>query len=566
MNSWKMKILHLVMFMTVMVMLIVIVVSSGDNKASYRRTLNEGWTVKLNNGVLYKDTNLDRFHFDVVGAGTQIVITNVLPDDIPENSCMTLYQVHSVTDVYVDDELIYSNGRDEFKDGKMVGYGNDFVSLPHDVAGKELKICFFVIENSAFSTITPPTFYNELTAYRDYISEKNVSFVVAIALMLIGASIMLITFFYTFFEDLVSKLFFIGVFAFIIGTWSLASESLAFIFTQNMAVKSSLEYIALYSIAIPILLYFKDDVVARGRKLELFIYYGIMLVEMQAFVISVILHFANIVHFPAFLKFFQCLIAVCGIFVAYLLVVDMQENRTHKILIWGFAGMIAIAFRDMIAFNVTKYMNSGGVEGYYRSYISLAALLFVVSLFIDFITDMRKRLYSNAQNDFYIKIAYFDVLTDLFTRRKADEIFEELDKSENFEYTLIQFDLNNLKVSNDIYGHEEGDKLIIRFADALKETFNNGEILARMGGDEFIAILNGREDRITRTKLSRLEENIAKVNEEYPKVKVSVSYGYATSADVDKRSAKAVYKLADKRMYEQKANYYRTNGIDRRHH
>lgn len=565
MKKWKIQVLNMLLFVFVAIMIVNLYVSGvRKNSTVYHRVFNEGWTVKLNNGTIYENVNLDNLHLPVTNSGSQIVLTNTLPDDLEDDRTMLVYMVHSVVDVYIDGEKVYTHGREEFKDGKMIGFGNEFVTIPRESAGKEIKIYIFVTEDNAFSTISAPVFYNEATIYKDYLWEKRLPLVVAVSLIVIGGCITVVTFFSFFKSYSMDKLFCIGVFSLSIGCWSLSNYNLAFLFTDSLGAKSSLEYMALYMILLPLLFYFRVDVLERSVKWEMFTYYTLVLVEIQILVISLITHFFDIVHFPAYVRIYQIFMIVAGLFIIYLLIMDMKEKRSHKILIWGFAGILLIALRDLVVFNITKYTTSGGVEGQYKSYIAVAALLFVVTLFIDFLYEMRKRLYTSAQTDLYVKLAYYDVLTDLYTRRKCDEIFAELDKKSDSKYSLIMFDLNNLKVTNDIYGHEEGDKLILRFADILRNTFNDGEALIRMGGDEFLAIINNCDIDTIKKKLAEMDANIVKANSEYAKVRISVSYGFCTSEEVETCETRHVYKFADKRMYEQKEQYYKINGMNRR--
>lgn len=565
MNNWKNISLHMILFVFVSIMLIVAAFGAGaEETKGFQREYAEGWNVKVNNGQTFENVNLDNLHLGVCSAGTHIVMTNTLPEDLENNLSMLIFTVHSVVDVRIDDELVYTHGRDSFKEGRMIGYGTDFVHIPDGSAGKPIKISLYVTENDAFSTVSAPIFYDESTAYRDYYVARRLPLIVAISLIVVGICITLITFFSFFRSYSMDKLFCIGAFSLCIGCWSLSNYNIANILTGSMYVKSCLEYMSLYTIMLPLLFYFRVDVEERQKKWEMFLYYALVIFEIQIIVVSTISNYTNYLHYPAFLKMYQVFIFIAGAFIIYLLIMDFRAKKTHKILMIGFASILVIAIRDLVAFNITKYTSAGGVEGEYKSYIASAALIFVLSLFVDFIYEMRKRLYSSAQTDFYIKLAYYDVLTDLFTRRKADEIFDELDKTPDMEYTLVQYDLNTLKVTNDIYGHEEGDALIIRFANVLKEIFNEGEILARMGGDEFIVIAKGNDPEAIKGKLQKMDERIAEVNNEYPKVKVSVSYGYATSGEQGITEVRKLYKLADKRMYIQKENYYRTSGLNRR--
>lgn len=123
-------------------------------------------------------------------------------------------------------------------------------------------------------------------------------------------------------------------------------------------------------------------------------------------------------------------------------------------------------------------------------------------------------------------------------------------------YGIISLDLNDLKKINDTQGHNSGDELISGFAAIVSETFGEGTVVGRMGGDEFIVII----EALGRVKVEKLIEdlqyNIEAANKEQEKFKYSVSYGFANSREIASSdgfvNSRKVYELADERMYEYK--------------
>jgi len=386
---------------------------------------------------------------------------------------------------------------------------------------------------------------------------------VAVTLVVVGLCISAITFCLYFKSYSMEKLFCVGVFSICVGLWSLCNYNLNYIFTDNLKTKVYLEYFSLYLVLFPMLLYFREDVEARQKRWESLFYYALILVEVQLFVISAVCQFTNALHLPVFLRAFQTLMAVVACYVAYYIIMDIKNAKGHIVLSVGYGFMLIIAVRDLVAFNVSKYTAARGNESNYRSYIAAGALVLVTCMLVDFVNEMRKRMYKTAETQFLEKIAYVDVLTDLYTRRKCEEVFDAIDKR-HYEYALIQFDLNNLKSTNDDFGHEAGDELIKRFADIMRRTFTDGETLGRMGGDEFVVMIVDAYDYDIDEKLKLLEENIALDNEDHEDVKVSISAGYARSVEFENPEARLVYAEADKRMYKQKEAYYKNRGYKRR--
>ena len=135
------------------------------------------------------------------------------------------------------------------------------------------------------------------------------------------------------------------------------------------------------------------------------------------------------------------------------------------------------------------------------------------------------------------------------------------EKTEN--YTVICFDLNNLKVINDTYGHAKGDILIKSAADVIGRTFEEHGFVGRMGGDEFIAVILTSTKKEIEALVEQFQENIAKKNCEVENLNMSISYGYASSDELPEKDIEKVFQKADDRMYEYKKQYKLRTGTKR---
>ncbi|HHU72687.1 MAG TPA: diguanylate cyclase [Clostridiales bacterium] len=91
--------------------------------------------------------------------------------------------------------------------------------------------------------------------------------------------------------------------------------------------------------------------------------------------------------------------------------------------------------------------------------------------------------------DEYIYLSYHDSLTGLYNRRYIEEELKNIDKPQNLPISIISGDVNGLKQANDIFGHEEGDLIIRTTADVMMNVCRSEDIIARIGGDEFIIVL-----------------------------------------------------------------------------
>ncbi len=115
-------------------------------------------------------------------------------------------------------------------------------------------------------------------------------------------------------------------------------------------------------------------------------------------------------------------------------------------------------------------------------------------------------------NAVFYNLSITDPLTKLFTRRYFETKLKEKIKQSTLThkpFALILFDIDNFKNINDNYGHKEGDKILIKFAKTLKKLTNKTDIVARWGGDEFVAILSDTKN--IKSYIQKIKENIPEI-------------------------------------------------------
>jgi len=157
----------------------------------------------------------------------------------------------------------------------------------------------------------------------------------------------------------------------------------------------------------------------------------------------------------------------------------------------------------------------------------------------------QKRAEENLQ---YISI--HDSLTGLFNRFYSDAEISRLAASRMRPVSIIVIDLNNLKKINDESGHAMGDLYIKNAANILRQTFRPEDMIARIGGDEFLIFLPLVDENICAQAVDRLNDSIRLFNQtgDFP---ISLSAGFATAQAGDNLLERI--READQRMYEDKA-------------
>ena len=149
-------------------------------------------------------------------------------------------------------------------------------------------------------------------------------------------------------------------------------------------------------------------------------------------------------------------------------------------------------------------------------------------------------------------LANTDALTGLFNKRYFEKMMEIRDEKKK-PYALFYMDLDFFKPVNDTYGHEMGDKVLKEVAKRLLKCIRSNDYAFRIGGDEFMLILNGNLDaKICEKRIERIKNLIGEPYEfDGYTIKIGISCGSAVYPD-DADCAADIQKLADKRMYEDK--------------
>ena len=158
-----------------------------------------------------------------------------------------------------------------------------------------------------------------------------------------------------------------------------------------------------------------------------------------------------------------------------------------------------------------------------------------------------------------------DMLTGLGNRHACQELVAKYEKKKLPEdLTVIYLDVNELKHINDTLGHHVGDELICGAAECIRTVFSWVGECYRTGGDEFVVI--GEFGDALRRELYNQFERVMDEWQGSQGHKLRVSYGGASARELPDGDIVQLSKLADSRLYESKALYYSTRGIDRRDH
>lgn len=195
--------------------------------------------------------------------------------------------------------------------------------------------------------------------------------------------------------------------------------------------------------------------------------------------------------------------------------------------------------------------------------ITAVGLAFGLSVMLwrnNYVTITQRRRIANQQR-MLERMAYHDDLTTLHNRRWFDRIVQcELDKldeqDQDQDSVLVVMDIDHFKLINDTYGHPTGDEVLCQLALILMASRRENDIVARLGGEEFIILLAQTQLETGRLLAERLRKRVMEAAFVVGTVTlhITASFGVASLRAVKERNLPNYYALADEAMYQAKQN------------
>jgi len=146
-------------------------------------------------------------------------------------------------------------------------------------------------------------------------------------------------------------------------------------------------------------------------------------------------------------------------------------------------------------------------------------------------------------------LSYHDYLTNLYNRRYYEKELMRINTKDNFPISLIMADVNGLKLTNDAFGHDAGDELLLTVANTIKNECKDIFTTARIGGDEFVVLL-------PKTNFEKANQLVKTIRKKLAQIKntrslISVSFGFHTITSIDE-SISNLFIQAENNMYRHK--------------
>lgn len=191
------------------------------------------------------------------------------------------------------------------------------------------------------------------------------------------------------------------------------------------------------------------------------------------------------------------------------------------------------------------------------AYFSELMAKFSPFLLVAYLTTMLSADLHYAKNAFR-RLSELDELTGVYNRRAFNRILEqEISKATRYarQFSILAIDADDLKTTNDSYGHETGDRLLKLIADTVRSSLRVSDIFARLGGDEFVVLMPETDPKQAMEAAQRILASASGTSlvSEGARVVTRISLGVA-SFPGNGRDAGDLLQKADAAMYVSKQN------------
>ncbi|MDX1751310.1 MAG: sensor domain-containing diguanylate cyclase [Methylophaga sp.] len=160
-----------------------------------------------------------------------------------------------------------------------------------------------------------------------------------------------------------------------------------------------------------------------------------------------------------------------------------------------------------------------------------------------------------------LQLATLDDLTLISNRRGFTELAKHslnVCRRKGLSASILLFDLNKFKPINDQFGHAEGDRALIVFANTLRKVFRDSDVFGRLGGDEFAVLMMDVDAENTQQVIQRFNDEVTDYNKEAARgYDIEYSVGFVNILIENHIDVNDLLDAADKKMYAEKSNNVR---------
>lgn len=443
----------------------------------------------LNGGTATSDRlgfdNTSELSVNLLDEGSHLVYRSVLPGAFDFDQCVMFKSSHASVEVLVDGDVIYTYGMKKPIAGKSPGSFWHVVPVPKGCSGAKLIINVNSVYDGYYGNVQHIVYGSRGDCTLKLLGSFLPVLILDCIILMMGlVSVLLLARSAKKREGQTGISFlWIGIFSLMIGIWSLRQcGALQFVIPNG----EFLYFVDVYMLFLMV------------PALDLFIYsvsrtrwrngcLWVVPVYLVGLLFSTLMQVADIIDAYENLGALHMFMAVNAL---YMFFVVHQERREDK---QSMAGHLRTPLYTIIAFGVLEVASYYlPIRGEVSIYLPMGATVFILMLIWQQV-DEYYRILEQQKLLYYEELANLDLLTGGLNRNAYENALNELkhQQGEPNDCGVVIFDLNDLKLINDRYGHEMGDDAIRRCHRLILEAFGGAGKCYRIGGDEFCYLVSG---------------------------------------------------------------------------
>lgn len=472
----------------------------------------------------------------------------VIPYNVSPGMVFAVYTTHSEIWIEKDAVPIYSETKGNTLFGKTTGYGWCFIPLHEADAGKTISVhCLFAY---ADQPVRDPVFFFDTIpdVYRTTARKYAAALLTGIVLIILGIGFSI----YTISTNrIVKKIYprsdlsvlYLGIFALLLGLWSGNQSQLSSLFITSKMLNVSLTYVPLV-LMIPVFLIYVREMYSDPKHWVWDIACGANIIVALT---TMLLQLFNIADFRQLLAATHFMIGVSTIIIIVMFIRDIVYKRATKMM-RGHMLPIMICFFCALG-DVASYYNGAADSNVFGR---IGFLILILYSGLSSLRNTRAIILQGRESELYKLLATKDALTGLDNRTALVFAMSAAKRLVDKKVGFVMIDLNDLKHCNDTKGHKAGDIYICAGASVIKRAFENYGTCFRIGGDEFVVVIQNPDSQGTQDCLEKMfgyQKEYNSVKENYP---MGIAWGYSEYSRTRDASLEETLARADAQMYENK--------------
>ena len=480
-----------------------------------------------------------------------------------ENQSINFFFYNSVVKAYYKDQLLATYGENLKR--HMIGKLLVSIPVPPEAFGEEIRVEIFPKMHFMENNFDAPVLINDRDAMFFTIIGQETSYALFVMTLIATFLGMVIFLFFSPRHIYAREGFWLMAMIFALTLWHLGNSGMLYKLSDDADLSAVGEYIGMYLLLPSAPIYASYETERPRVKKYLRIVGSIC---SAIFVLTLVLYLLPTGYTYVWnLRWAQALQLVILLSCVLSLIFPGRatKNSSDRILEKGLVVVALLGVLEQLRLILSASVNDRW-PSFMQTFVKIrfSKVLIIVMVFI-FITSYSFKLIlilqKNLEDEHLRVLAFSDSLTLLGNRQYLQRKLDLMDNQKAEDYGVIFMDINDLKFTNDHYGHDSGDKLIRMVASAIKDAVDPaGGFCGRNGGDEFIAVVSPEGSIFSVAE--KIQENLEALKEkERVKFPVSLSLGVATHSELsaeahlqrkDYVTADYVIRKADYRMYQHK--------------